>query len=256
MIRSFRACSPPPRACSTRYRKSVQLRSLPANAWEWRTRSSSSETRLTALAKSGVAGIATGRPRERSSAGSPVPVASPLEENRIRLTVYWQASRRTCVLSDTERLVREPVKRGCTHRVWHRIGTHWFWPRGKAVFLVSLAGTHSLPIRAAKPDLQIRELLHEKSTYDLYSVGAVAADSRFRLFAIGQRNAKIVLTEVATGVNRSGQSNESGNYTYPNLPPGQYSVTVEAAGFKKETRKDIVVQINTRSEEHTSELQS
>src|ERR1022692_4219530 len=60
-------------------------------------------------------------------------------------------------------------------------------------------------------------------------------------------NAKIVLTEVGTGVNRSGQSNESGNYTYPNLPPGQYSVTVEAAGFKKETRKDIVVQINTNT---------
>src|ERR1035438_8712900 len=56
-------------------------------------------------------------------------------------------------------------------------------------------------------------------------------------------NAKIVLTEVGTGVNRSGQSNESGNYTYPNLPPGQYSVTVEAAGFKKETRKDIAVLI-------------
>ena len=41
-------------------------------------------------------------------------------------------------------------------------------------------------------------------------------------------NAKIILTEVGTGVNRSGQSNESGNYTYPNLPPGQYSVTVES----------------------------
>src|ERR1035441_1005680 len=76
-------------------------------------------------------------------------------------------------------------------------------------------------------------------------------------------NAKIVLTEVDTGVNRSGQTNESGNYTYPNLPPGQYAVTVEAAGFKKETRKDIVVEINTntrgdlqlqRSEEHTPEL--
>src|ERR1035438_6319771 len=60
-------------------------------------------------------------------------------------------------------------------------------------------------------------------------------------------NAKLILTEVGTGVNRSGQSNESGNYTYPNLPPGQYSVTVETAGFKKETRKDIVVQINTNT---------
>src|ERR1022692_376959 len=189
MIRSLRACSPPPRACSTRHRKSVQLRSLPANAWEWRTRSSSSETRFTALAKSGVAGIAAARPRERSSAPSPVPASSPLEENRIRLTVYWQASRGTCVLSHAWRFVREPVKRGGKYRIWHRMETHLFWPRGKAVFLVSLAGTHNPRVRAAKPDLRIRELLHEKSTYDLYSVRAVAADSRFRLFAIGQRHA-------------------------------------------------------------------
>jgi hypothetical protein len=60
-------------------------------------------------------------------------------------------------------------------------------------------------------------------------------------------NAKLTLTEVNTGVSRPGQANESGNYTYPNLPPGQYSVTVEAAGFKKETRKDIVLQINTNT---------
>ena len=60
-------------------------------------------------------------------------------------------------------------------------------------------------------------------------------------------NAKVVSTEVSTGVVRSGQANESGNYTFPNLPPGQYTVTVEAAGFKKETRKDIVVVINTNT---------
>ncbi|MGB7719113.1 MAG: carboxypeptidase-like regulatory domain-containing protein [Bryobacteraceae bacterium] len=58
-------------------------------------------------------------------------------------------------------------------------------------------------------------------------------------------NAKVTITEVNTGVGRSGQTNESGNYTFPNLPPGQYSVTVEAAGFKKETRRDIGLLVNT-----------
>ena len=58
-------------------------------------------------------------------------------------------------------------------------------------------------------------------------------------------NAKVTITEVNTGVGRSGQTNESGNYTFPNLPPGQYSVTVEAAGFKKETRRDIALAVNS-----------
>ena len=58
-------------------------------------------------------------------------------------------------------------------------------------------------------------------------------------------NAKVTVTEVNTGVNRSGQSNESGNYTFPDMPPGQYSVTVELSGFKKETRKDIALTVNS-----------
>jgi hypothetical protein len=58
-------------------------------------------------------------------------------------------------------------------------------------------------------------------------------------------NAKVLVTEVNTGVSRSGQSNESGNYTFPDMPPGQYSVTVESSGFKKETRKDITLTVNS-----------
>jgi hypothetical protein len=58
-------------------------------------------------------------------------------------------------------------------------------------------------------------------------------------------NAKVTLTEVETGISRSGQTNESGNYTFPNLPPGQYMVIVEVSGFKKETRKDIALVVNS-----------
>jgi hypothetical protein len=58
-------------------------------------------------------------------------------------------------------------------------------------------------------------------------------------------NAKVAITEVNTGVGRSAQTNESGNYTFPDLPPGQYLVTVEAAGFKKETRRDIALAVNS-----------
>lgn len=57
--------------------------------------------------------------------------------------------------------------------------------------------------------------------------------------------AKVTITEVNTNVSRIGQTNESGNYLFPNLPPGTYSVTVEATGFKKETRSDLRVLVDT-----------
>ena len=49
-------------------------------------------------------------------------------------------------------------------------------------------------------------------------------------------SAKVTTTEDSTGVSRSGQTNDSGNYTFPNLPPGRYSVTVEASGFEPGAR--------------------
>src|ERR1700724_2193383 len=57
--------------------------------------------------------------------------------------------------------------------------------------------------------------------------------------------AKVIVTDVNTGVSHSGQANESGNYTFPGLPPGRYEVTVEQSGFKKETRRNINVEFNS-----------
>ena len=61
-------------------------------------------------------------------------------------------------------------------------------------------------------------------------------------------NANITLTETNTNITKTGTSNESGNFTFPDLPPGIYSVTAEIAGFKKETRRgvEVVVNSNTR----------
>ena len=58
-------------------------------------------------------------------------------------------------------------------------------------------------------------------------------------------NAKVVATEDNTGVSRSTQTNESGNYTFPDMPPGQYSVSVELQGFKKDTRRNISLIVNS-----------
>ncbi len=45
--------------------------------------------------------------------------------------------------------------------------------------------------------------------------------------------AKVTLRNQATGVERETTTNESGYYVIPNLPPGVYTMTAEAAGFKK-----------------------
>jgi hypothetical protein len=58
-------------------------------------------------------------------------------------------------------------------------------------------------------------------------------------------NAKVTATEVSTGAIHLSASNDSGNYTFPDLQPGLYSVTVEAKGFKKLTQQNITLLSNT-----------
>lgn len=58
-------------------------------------------------------------------------------------------------------------------------------------------------------------------------------------------NAKITLTETNTGISRNSQTNDSGNYVFPDLPPGTYTVTAELSGFKRASRAAIDVIVNT-----------
>ena len=45
--------------------------------------------------------------------------------------------------------------------------------------------------------------------------------------------AKITATEATTGLIHESVTNESGNYAFPDMPPGKYSVTVEARDSKR-----------------------
>jgi len=45
-------------------------------------------------------------------------------------------------------------------------------------------------------------------------------------------NARVVVANQSTGVSRETKTNEAGIYSVPNLPPGDYKLTAEAAGFK------------------------
>ena len=59
------------------------------------------------------------------------------------------------------------------------------------------------------------------------------------------QNAKITVLETNTNLTRSVQSAESGTYTFSNLPPGAYNVSVELAGFRKSIRDRVDVAINS-----------
>jgi hypothetical protein len=58
-------------------------------------------------------------------------------------------------------------------------------------------------------------------------------------------NAKVTASEAGTGALHLSVTNESGNFTIPDLQPGPYSVTVEAKGFKKATQENIDVASNS-----------
>lgn len=49
----------------------------------------------------------------------------------------------------------------------------------------------------------------------------------------------LTIAEQNTGVSGSGQTNEGGDYTFPDLPLGQYTVTTQVTGFKAEIRRHI-----------------
>jgi hypothetical protein len=58
-------------------------------------------------------------------------------------------------------------------------------------------------------------------------------------------NAKVTITETNTGIGHTSQTNESGNYIFPDLPPGTYRVIAEQSGFKRESRAGIDLIVNS-----------
>ena len=57
--------------------------------------------------------------------------------------------------------------------------------------------------------------------------------------------AKVTTTETNTSVSRTRETDSSGNYALSALAPGQYTVSVEMPGFKKEVKTNIDLLVNT-----------
>ena len=58
-------------------------------------------------------------------------------------------------------------------------------------------------------------------------------------------NAKVAVANDATSVSNSTVTSSAGTYSLKGLPPGKYSVSIEASGFKKEVRSGIAIDPST-----------
>src|SRR5579872_1564237 len=54
--------------------------------------------------------------------------------------------------------------------------------------------------------------------------------------------ANVTLIEVNTQIVHRGETNSSGTYSFPDLPPGTYDVSAEMAGFKKAVKTGVVLE--------------
>lgn len=71
------------------------------------------------------------------------------------------------------------------------------------------------------------------------SIGGTVSDPSSSIVA----GAKITVTNAATSNTRSAESNDSGTFVFPALPPGTYEVTVEKDGFKKSVRTGVTLDV-------------
>src|SRR5438045_2249400 len=54
----------------------------------------------------------------------------------------------------------------------------------------------------------------------------------------------VTITETNTNISYNATTNESGNYSFPNLKDGTYKVVAELTGFKKVVRDGVIVPVN------------
>src|SRR5258705_13805069 len=57
------------------------------------------------------------------------------------------------------------------------------------------------------------------------------------------KNAQVTITNTDTGIARTLETNDAGDYVAPSLPPGPYKLVVEATGFKKIERAGIQLEV-------------
>jgi len=74
------------------------------------------------------------------------------------------------------------------------------------------------------------------------SISGVAKDSQGGAI----QGAAITAGDAALGVSQTTKSADDGAFVFPQLPPGTYTLTIEAAGFKKSEKSEVVLPVLTR----------
>jgi hypothetical protein len=59
-------------------------------------------------------------------------------------------------------------------------------------------------------------------------------------------NVPVTATETATHVSEKVVTNETGNYVFPNVRPGSYTVSCESSGFREAEVTNVLVEVNQR----------
>lgn len=60
-------------------------------------------------------------------------------------------------------------------------------------------------------------------------------------------NASVILSRIATGEKRQTVTDSAGNYSFPLIEIGEYSVTAELAGFKRQTKTGVIVELQQKA---------
>src|SRR5271165_2306633 len=60
------------------------------------------------------------------------------------------------------------------------------------------------------------------------------------------QGASVTVADASEGVNKTTQTNQTGNFAFPELPPGTYSLTAVSRGFKKTDKHDIVLPVSSK----------
>lgn len=60
-------------------------------------------------------------------------------------------------------------------------------------------------------------------------------------------SARVTATNIATSAVETTEANADGNYVFPNLRPGTYSVAIEAPGFKRAQQSNVLIEVNQRA---------
>ncbi|HLJ49476.1 MAG TPA: carboxypeptidase-like regulatory domain-containing protein [Bryobacteraceae bacterium] len=61
--------------------------------------------------------------------------------------------------------------------------------------------------------------------------------------------AEVVLLNVDTNASQVQTTNDAGGYTFPNVAPGRYTITVKSGGFRTATLNNVVVEVNRTTTE-------